>query len=320
MAGAALGISMGSCANGGGYYHYSYAVVRAAIDRSGGCLTFGCPPTAEALLYGIIPAAEQDQAHKLSSDDRRRRSTAGATPTRLETLSQAIAKLFPEGLKFVAGHTGELTYEVRPTGSWKSRPRFATTRSSKFEMCMGRVRRRLSRAWPRRWKTDGATSSGFSRRRRARPLHRSRVKKKGWRGRCKRPRPGRRVSGWRSAGRRFAVVYHLLSIPAQSTRAAASLLRGRMQPAHGRFGTKTFGLRPTGSSASFDCSASCSRVTGSAPLPHRLRLHRASFRRIFRCRATSKCANDPRRKTGVVSTGDIERESGAESHSSRQSL
>lgn len=27
-------ISMGSCANGGGYYHYSYSVVRYSVDSS----------------------------------------------------------------------------------------------------------------------------------------------------------------------------------------------------------------------------------------------------------------------------------------------
>ena len=46
---------MGSCANGGGYYHYSYSVIRGCnklipVDLYIG----GCPPTAESLFYGII--------------------------------------------------------------------------------------------------------------------------------------------------------------------------------------------------------------------------------------------------------------------------
>jgi NADH-quinone oxidoreductase subunit B len=48
-------ISMGSCANGGGYYHYSYSVVRGC-DRVVPVDIYvpGCPPTAEALVHAIL--------------------------------------------------------------------------------------------------------------------------------------------------------------------------------------------------------------------------------------------------------------------------
>ena len=58
-------VSMGSCANGGGYYHYSYAVVRGC-DRIVPVDIYvpGCPPTAEALIYGMLQLQKKVKGNK----------------------------------------------------------------------------------------------------------------------------------------------------------------------------------------------------------------------------------------------------------------
>jgi hypothetical protein len=54
-AGAALRDLHGLCANGGGYYYFSYSTVRGC-DRIVPVDIYvpGCPPTAEALVYGVL--------------------------------------------------------------------------------------------------------------------------------------------------------------------------------------------------------------------------------------------------------------------------
>ena len=112
-------------------------------------------------------------------------------PTRVEILAAAVARVFPEGLTPVAGHTGELTYEVPTDRLLEIAAAFRDRAELKFEMCMDVCGVDYLEHGRAEWKTDDATASGFSR-----GVVRS----------------AHAPAGDGPSGRRFAVVYHLLSL------------------------------------------------------------------------------------------------------------
>ena len=60
-----MGHLHGIVPNGGGYYHYSYSVVRGC-DRVVPVDIYvpGCPPTAEGLLYGMMQLQKKIKGNK----------------------------------------------------------------------------------------------------------------------------------------------------------------------------------------------------------------------------------------------------------------
>jgi NADH-quinone oxidoreductase subunit C len=117
-------------------------------------------------------------------------TAAVATPTRLETLAQAITAALPGKLIPVANHTGELTYEVPANDLLAVAQVLREAPELKFEMCMDVCGVDYLFHGHDEWNTETATSSGFSR------------------GVAR----GAQRAGKLAPGRRFAAVYHLLSI------------------------------------------------------------------------------------------------------------
>ncbi|HEX3914800.1 MAG TPA: NADH-quinone oxidoreductase subunit C [Steroidobacteraceae bacterium] len=117
-------------------------------------------------------------------------TAAVATPTRLETLAHAITAALPDALTAIASHTGELTYEVAPDKLLAAARVLRDAPDLKFEMCMDVCGVDYLAHGRDEWNTQSATASGFSR---------------------GVARGGQRA-GEIAPGRRFAAVYHLLSI------------------------------------------------------------------------------------------------------------
>jgi NADH-quinone oxidoreductase subunit C len=119
---------------------------------------------------------------------------ASAAPNRLQQVAAALEQALPGKCSRVANHTGELTYEVRPSDLLQVATTLRDGKGLQFEMCMDVCGVDYLEHGVAEWKTEQATVSGFSR------------------GVARASTPGGSCGGDMVPGRRFAVVYHLLSI------------------------------------------------------------------------------------------------------------
>jgi NADH-quinone oxidoreductase subunit C len=117
-------------------------------------------------------------------------AAAAVAPTRLESLAGAVALALPDHVQRVASTCGELTYEVAAGRLLHAATVLRDAPGLKFEMCMDVCGVDYLEHGRAEWKTQDATSSGFSRA-------------------VARATPSADTV---PAGRRFAVVYHLLSV------------------------------------------------------------------------------------------------------------
>ena len=116
--------------------------------------------------------------------------SSAQAPGRLAHLRALLEQTLPGKLQSVANHTGELTYEVRPADLLSVAQTLRDGAGLEFEMCMDVCGVDYLEHGRAEWTTEHATVSGFSRG----------------------VTSGAEPEGATPAGRRFAVVYHLLSI------------------------------------------------------------------------------------------------------------
>jgi NADH-quinone oxidoreductase subunit C len=121
-------------------------------------------------------------------------TAVAAEPTRLESLASAVARALPDQLQAVASTCRELTYEVAAERLLQVAAVLRDAPEFKFEMCMDVCGVDYLEHGQAEWKTENATNSGFSR------------------GVSRYVAPDGTRATSLVPGRRFAVVYHLLSI------------------------------------------------------------------------------------------------------------
>jgi NADH-quinone oxidoreductase subunit C len=124
------------------------------------------------------------------SEDGAGSADATRAPTRLERVAALLEDAFGERLSRTANHTGELTYEARASDLLEVATTLRDRPGLEFQMCMDVCGVDYLQHGRAEWKTEHATVSGFSRG----------------------VVPGLSSGGDEKPGRRFAVVYHLLSI------------------------------------------------------------------------------------------------------------
>lgn len=131
-------------------------------------------------------------------------SGPAADPDRTEKLAQAVALRLAGRVTALPGSGGELTYEVAPEHLLEVAQALRDTPELRFEMCMDVCGVDYLQYGQTEWKTTAATATGFSRGRTRpvadleTPVDETLVDEDG--------------TSAAPAGRRFAVVYHLLSI------------------------------------------------------------------------------------------------------------